>query len=81
MGEKNKKYAEIYKSYIKASSVGLEFGLSIALPTLIGYFVDKHFLSSPYGLIIGCGVGFLAGIKTLYVFSKEYIKKNKDDTK
>jgi len=51
------------------------------LPTLIGYFIDKHFLSSPYGLIIGCVIGFLAGIKTLYVFSKNYIKKNKDDTK
>lgn len=81
MNEKNKKYAEIYKSYIKASAVGLEFGLSIALPTLIGYFADKHFLCSPYGLLMGCGIGFLAGIKTLYVFSKEYTKKNKDDAK
>ena len=72
---KKYKYSEIYKSYVKTSAVGLEFGLSIVLCALLGYGCDNYFLSSPYGLIIGCIIGFLAGIKRLWIFSKEYIKK------
>lgn len=72
---KKNKYSEVYKSYVKTSAVGLEFGLSIVLCALVGYACDNYFSSSPYGLIAGCIIGFLAGIKRLWIFSKEYIKK------
>lgn len=68
--------AKAYRSYIKTSAVGLEFGLSIAVATLIGYFADKYFGSSPYGLIIGMVIGTIAGVKRLWNFVKSYIAKN-----
>ncbi len=71
--------AEAYKVYIKTSAVGLEVGLSIAIAALLGYFVDKYFASSPYGLIVGVLIGALAAGKRLWVFSKSYIEQNKKD--
>lgn len=68
-----------YRSYIKTSAVGLEFGLAIGLATLIGYFVDKYFDSSPYGLIIGMVIGTIAGAKRLWTFVKAYLAKQGSD--
>jgi F0F1-type ATP synthase assembly protein I len=70
---------EAYKSYVKTSAVGLEFGLSIAVAALIGYFADKYWDSSPWGLIIGVVIGSIAAGKRLWVFSKSYLEKNKSD--
>jgi ATP synthase protein I len=68
--------SKAYRSYIKTSAVGLEFGLSIAMGALLGYFVDKYFLSSPYGLLIGIIVGSIAAVRCLWVFVKSYLAKN-----
>lgn len=77
----NRKVSELYKTYIKTSAVGLEFGLSIGLCMLIGYWIDKKFSMYPWGLIIGVIIGFTAGVKRLWVFSKSYLKKNNHDKK
>lgn len=71
-GEQTKAYQE----YVKTSAVGLEFGLAIALGALLGYFADKYFSSSPYGLLIGIVIGTIAGAKRLYIFVKSYLKKD-----
>lgn len=73
------RHGKEYQTYIKTSAVGLEFGLSIAVGALGGYFVDKYFHISPYGLIIGVLFGAAAGIKRLIIFTKSYVEKNKDD--
>jgi F0F1-type ATP synthase assembly protein I len=71
--------AEAYKTYIKTSAVGLEVGLSIAVAALLGYFADKYFESSPWGMIIGVVIGSIAAGKRLWMFSKSYLEKNKKD--
>ena len=73
------KQSEAYKTYIKTSAVGLEFGLAIAIGALIGYFVDKYFLSAPYALIFGVVVGSIAAAKRLWMFVNKYLEENKDD--
>lgn len=79
---KNKnKFSETYKTYIRTSAVGLEFGLSVALCVLFGYWFDKKFSSFPYGIVFGTIVGFLAGVKRLWVFSKAYLNKKENDKK
>lgn len=68
-----------YQTYVKTSAVGLEFGLAIAIGALGGYFIDKHFNSSPIALVIGMILGTAAGIKRLWIFTKNYVDKNKND--
>lgn len=74
-----KEQADAYRTYIKTSAVGLEFGLSIVVGCTLGYFFDRHFLTSPYGLVVGLIIGSLAAAKRLIVFVKSYLKKNDSD--
>lgn len=69
--------AEAYKTYVKTSAVGLEFGLAIIVGAGGGYLIDKYFHTSPYGLMIGALIGSLAAAKTLWRFSKKYLAENK----
>ena len=71
-----KNQADAYRSYIKTSAVGLEFGLSIVVGALLGYFADKYFHSSPYGLLIGIVIGCVAAVKRLWTFVKSYLEKH-----
>lgn len=73
--------SDAYRTYIKTSAVGLEFGLSIGIGALLGYFADKYFDSSPYGLLLGIVLGSVAGVKRLYIFVKSYLAKDEDDNK
>lgn len=68
--------SKAYRTYIKTSAVGLEFGLSIGVGALLGYFFDKYFASSPYGLLVGIVIGSIAAVKRLWMFVKSYIEKN-----
>lgn len=70
------RHGKAYQSYVKTSAVGLEFGLSIAIGALGGYFADKYFQSSPIGLIIGVILGTAAGVKRLWLFTKSYVDKS-----
>lgn len=74
-----KEQSDMYKVYIKTSAVGLEFALSIALGTLLGYFADKYFESAPYGLLIGLAIGTVAAVKRLWIFTKKYLQKDDKD--
>jgi ATP synthase protein I len=67
---------QAYRTYIKTSAVGLEFGLAIVVGMLIGYFIDRYFSTSPYGLIIGLIIGSVAAAKRLWTFVKSYLEKN-----
>jgi|HubBroStandDraft_6_1064221.scaffolds.fasta_scaffold1958836_2 F0F1-type ATP synthase assembly protein I len=70
------KQSEAYRVYIKTSAVGLEVGLSIGVGALLGYFFDRYFAYSPYGLLIGTLIGVLAAGKRLWSFAKDYLKKD-----
>ncbi len=67
--------AKAYRTYIRTSAVGLEFGLSIVVGALGGYFFDDYFRSSPWGLLFGVLVGSIAAVKRLSVFAKSYLEK------
>ncbi len=67
---------DFYKDYLKASTLGLEVGLSIIAGGALGYITELYFKISPWGLIIGVCFGLAAAIRTLYRFSKKYLKEN-----
>ncbi len=52
----------------KYTGVGFELAGSIIIFAMIGYFVDRHWKSSPWGVLIGCLVGIVVG---MYLLIKE----------
>ncbi|MEI6791571.1 MAG: AtpZ/AtpI family protein [Myxococcaceae bacterium] len=67
---------DFYRDYLKTSVLGLEIGLSILVGGGLGYLTERYFDISPWGLIIGAGFGVATAGRTLYRFSKRYLKEN-----
>jgi F0F1-type ATP synthase assembly protein I len=57
-------------------SSGLELAVGIGLGAAIGAWIDKkHPASNPWGLVVGCCLGFFAA---MYQLIKNAIKSNRD---
>lgn len=41
-------------------TLGIQIALNMVIPVLLGIYADRHFDSSPYGLLAGSFLGFLA---------------------
>ncbi len=46
---------------LAGAEIGFEFAGSVGLFCLIGFFVDRHWQTAPFGLIAGAVVGFVVG--------------------
>jgi ATP synthase protein I len=42
--------------------LGLEFAAAVAGMTLVGYWIDRHYGTGPWGLLIGAGLGLVGGM-------------------
>jgi F0F1-type ATP synthase assembly protein I len=51
---------------------GTQLAVSVLLGVYAGYYVDKHWGSSPWGLLLGAALGLAAG---LYGFLKPFFTK------
>jgi F0F1-type ATP synthase assembly protein I len=73
---------KISEKYLKYSGLGFELAGSVAVFCLIGYFVDRHWGTSPIGLITGAIIGIIGGmyllIKEAFLIDKAF--KTKDWT-
>ena len=47
------------------SAVGLEMGLAVGIGAMFGSFVDKHFGTKPWGMMIGFLFGLAAAVMAL----------------
>lgn len=56
----------------RASSIGLQFGISIAIGALAGNWLDKRFGSEPWLLLAGVLFGSAAGFRDLYRLAKTH---------
>jgi len=64
------------RNWGRFASSGLEIAAGIGLGAAVGYWIDKkRGASNPWGLLIGCCVGFAAG---MYLLIREALKSNKD---
>ena len=50
---------------LSASSVGLEFGLSVVLCILLGLWLDAKLETRPWLMLAGLGLGLAAGFRSL----------------
>jgi len=52
-------------TWIRHSGVGIEFAAAVAGFALVGYWIDRHYQTDPWGLIIGAMLGLLGGTYNL----------------
>ena len=63
-----------YRLYMRTSAAGMEFGLSVVIGALMGYFLDRHFESGPLCLVLGLGFGMAAGIRSLMRITRKVLR-------
>ena len=56
------------KRGLRLAGVGMELAAAVLGLTLVGYWVDRHFGTAPWGQIIGAVVGLIGG---MYNFLRE----------
>lgn len=58
---------------------GGEFGAAIIVGALLGYGADYFLHSEPWGLVIGVGLGFAAGVVNVVRVAQAYSRANPSD--
>jgi len=48
------------------SALGLEMSISVLIGGAIGYYLDKWLGTGPWLMVLWIGIGFAAGIRSLY---------------
>jgi ATP synthase protein I len=54
-----------FPSWIRHTGIGLELAGAVAGFALVGYWIDRHFGSKPWGLVIGLVLGLVGGFYNL----------------
>lgn len=67
---------EAYRQLAPYMGLGTELAASVVGMLLIGYFLDRHFNTSPWLLLIGAAVGLIGGF---YNFIKVVQRLSKSD--
>ena len=63
------------------SGIGFEMAAAVAGFTLIGYWWDRHFGSSPWGILTCAALGLIGGTYNLIRQSQSAFKEGGRDTK
>ena len=61
-------------------SLGFELVAAVAGFTLVGYWVDRHYGTAPWGLLIGLGLGLVGGTYNLIRSSLVATRKTEGGT-
>ena len=64
-----------FPDWVRHAGVGLELAGAVAGFALVGYWVDRHYGSGPWGLIIGVVLGIVGG---LYNLVKEALQATRE---
>ena len=51
-----------FPNWVRHSGVGLELAGAVAGFALLGYWIDRHFGSQPWGLLTGLVLGIVGGL-------------------
>jgi len=54
------------------AGIGLQIGVGVGLGCLVGWWLDKKFGWSPWGIVVGSMLGLASG---MYLMIKETLKK------
>ena len=64
-----------FPDWVRHSGVGLELAGAVAGCALVGYWVDRHFGTYPWGLVVGVVLGIVGG---LYNFVREALQATRE---
>jgi len=64
-----------FPNWVRHSGVGLELAGAVAGFALVGYWIDRHYGTSPWGLVVGVVLGIVGG---LYNFVKEALRATRE---
>ena len=64
-----------YPSWVRHAGIGLELAGAVAGFALIGYWIDSRYGTSPWGLVVGVGLGLVGG---LYNFVKQSLQATRE---
>jgi len=54
-----------YPGWLRSYGIGFEFATAVAVFGLIGYWIDRKFDSSPWGVLVGTALGLTGGTYNL----------------
>jgi ATP synthase protein I len=63
----------------EGASIGLEFGIAIALGAWIGSWLDKRYETDPWLLLAGILIGSAAAFRDLIRFARRYEREQEHD--
>ena len=63
------------RSWIRYSTLGIEFVAAVAGFALVGFWIDRHYETKPWGLLIGAVLGIVGG---MYNFIRTALAAFKD---
>jgi len=66
---------EILAGWYRMAGVGIEFVVAIALFAGIGYAIDRWRGTGPWGVLIGLGLGFAVGLRSMIRVAKRSFKQ------
>ena len=64
-----------FPDWVRHSGVGLELAGAVAGFALLGYWVDRHYGTQPWGLVTGFVLGIVGG---LYNFVREALQATRE---
>jgi ATP synthase protein I len=56
----------LFRELGKYSALGLELAIAVVLGLAIGYYLDKWLGTGPWMTVVWLGIGFAAGVRSLY---------------
>ena len=54
-----------FPGWVRYSGIGLELAGAIGGFTLVGYWIDRHFATGPWGIVGGVVLGLVGGLYNL----------------
>jgi F0F1-type ATP synthase assembly protein I len=64
-----------FPDWVRHSGVGLELAGAVAGFALVGYWIDLHYGTNPWGVVVGLVLGIVGG---LYNFVREALQATRE---
>jgi ATP synthase protein I len=73
---------ELFRELGKYSALGLELAIAVVIGLAVGHYLDKWLGTGPWMTVVWLGIGFAAGVRSLYraaVRSGKDLEKAEED--
>jgi F0F1-type ATP synthase assembly protein I len=65
-------------AWTRFAGIGIEFAGAVAGFTVVGWLIDRHYNTRPWGVLIGVSLGLIGG---MYNLIRESLKASKEAAK